>query len=98
MAEYSEIPAMIRSFKRAAIDAYMRTQPYAWTIEGGHYEIDSSSTHTEVTRPNADGEGAFLEIAKANPQRCVVLDASVAADQLAGAAMAEISRRFPEAR
>lgn len=41
---------------------------------------------------------AFLDIARANPQRCVVLDASVAPEQLAAAAMAEIARRFAEAR
>ena len=57
MADYSEIPQMIREFKRAAIDAYMRTLPYAWSIEGDHYEISSSSTNTKVTRPGADGEG-----------------------------------------
>jgi hypothetical protein len=57
MAEYSEIPDLIKDFKRAAIDAYMRTLPYAWSIEGDHYEISSSSTNTKVTRPGADGEG-----------------------------------------
>ncbi|MEV7693997.1 hypothetical protein AB0N73_11775 [Microbacterium sp. NPDC089189] len=57
MAEYSELPGLVREFKRAAIDAYMRTQPYAWTIDGDHYEINSSSTHTKVTRPGPDGEG-----------------------------------------
>lgn len=39
---------------------------------------------------------AFLDIARANPQRCVVLDASVAPDALADLAMAEIRRRFGE--
>lgn len=57
MAEYSEIPHLITQFKRAAIDAYMRTQPYPWKINGDRYEIDSSSTHTTVTRPGTDGEG-----------------------------------------
>lgn len=37
---------------------------------------------------------AFLDIARANPQRCVVLDASLAADVLAGAAMAAIDARI----
>lgn len=41
---------------------------------------------------------AFLDIARANPQRCVVLDASASADALADLAMAEIVRRFPELR
>lgn len=41
---------------------------------------------------------AFLDIARANPQRCVVLDASASADALADLAMAEIERRFPELR
>ena len=39
---------------------------------------------------------AFLDIARANPQRCVVLDASSAPDALADVAMNEIQRRFPE--
>ena len=41
---------------------------------------------------------AFLDIARANPQRCVVLDASLAPDAVAQAAMSEIARRFAEAR
>ncbi len=57
MAEYSELPQLIQELKLAAIDAYMRTQPYPWTINGDHYEINSSSTHTKVTRPGPDGEG-----------------------------------------
>ncbi len=40
---------------------------------------------------------AFLDIARANPQRCVVLDASISPDMLADLAMAEIRRRFVEA-
>lgn len=40
---------------------------------------------------------AFLDIARANPQRCVVLDASSAPEALADLAMAEIRRRFVEA-
>jgi hypothetical protein len=55
VADYSEIPQLIKEFKRAAIDAFMRTQPYPWSIEGDHYEISSSSTNTKVTRPGADG-------------------------------------------
>lgn len=57
MAEYSEVEGMIPSLKRAAIDAYMRTQHYPWTIEGSHYVIDTSDTETKVTRPGPDGEG-----------------------------------------
>ena len=57
MAEYDDIPDLLQGLKRAAIDAYMRTQPYAWKINGDHYEIDSSSTHTKVSRPVPDGEG-----------------------------------------
>ncbi len=41
---------------------------------------------------------AFLDIARANPQRCVVLDASSAPDALADLAMTEIQRRFAEVR
>lgn len=41
---------------------------------------------------------AFLDIAKANPQRCVVLDASASPEQLADKAMTEITQRFAEAR
>lgn len=39
---------------------------------------------------------AFLDIARANPQRCVVLDASTDAEALAVRAFAEVLRRFPE--
>ena len=39
---------------------------------------------------------AFLDIAKANPQRCVVLDASSSAEALAEFALGEVRRRFPE--
>jgi dTMP kinase len=41
---------------------------------------------------------AFLDIARANPRRCLVLDASAAPDALVQNALAEIARRFPEAR
>jgi dTMP kinase len=41
---------------------------------------------------------AFLDIARANPQRCVVLDASASPEQLANKAMTEITQRFAEAR
>lgn len=37
---------------------------------------------------------AFLEIAKANPQRCAVLDAALAPDALAGLAMKTIDERL----
>jgi dTMP kinase len=40
----------------------------------------------------------FLDIAKANPQRCVVLDASASPEQLADKAMTQITQRFAEAR
>lgn len=40
----------------------------------------------------------FLDIAKANPQRCVVLDASVAPDALAKAALSAIDARLGVAR
>ncbi len=39
---------------------------------------------------------AFLDIAEANPQRCVVLDASSSAEALAEFALGEVRRRFPE--
>ncbi len=41
---------------------------------------------------------AFLDIARANPHRCVVLDASAAPDVVAHAAMTEIARRFEDVR
>lgn len=41
---------------------------------------------------------AFLDIARANPQRCLVLDASAAPEVLAQNAFSEITRRFPEVR
>jgi dTMP kinase len=41
---------------------------------------------------------AFLDIAHANPQRCLVLDASASPEFLALNALAEITRRFPEVR
>jgi dTMP kinase len=41
---------------------------------------------------------AFLDIARANPQRCLVLDASASPESLAQDALAEITRRFPEVR
>jgi hypothetical protein len=57
MAGYDDLPDLIGSFKRAAIDAYMRTQHYPWTIAGGHYEINSSGADYKVTRPDKSGEG-----------------------------------------
>ncbi len=41
---------------------------------------------------------AFLDIARANPQRCLVLDASASPESLAQDALAEVTRRFPEVR
>jgi dTMP kinase len=41
---------------------------------------------------------AFLDIARANPHRCVVLDASAAPDVVAHTAMTEIARRFEDVR
>jgi dTMP kinase len=60
---------------------------------GGPDAIESRSIayHEAVYR-------AFLDIARANPQRCVVLDASSAPDAVAHAAMTEIGRRFAEVR
>lgn len=57
MPEYEDVPQLIADFKRAAIDAYMRTQTYAWEIDGDKYEINSSGAHYTVTRPGEDGEG-----------------------------------------
>lgn len=53
----TDVSALIPRFKRAAIDAYMRTSPSGWEINGDSYEIDSSSAHYTVTRPGPDGEG-----------------------------------------
>ena len=41
---------------------------------------------------------AFRDIARANPQRCVVIDASATPETLAQTAMTEIARRFAEIR
>lgn len=41
---------------------------------------------------------AFLDIARANPRRCLVLDASASPEALTDSALAEIARRFPEVR
>ncbi len=41
---------------------------------------------------------AFRDIAHANPERCAVIDASMTADAVAQASMAEIARRFAEIR
>jgi dTMP kinase len=41
---------------------------------------------------------AFLDIARANPHRCIVLDASAAPNVVARAAMTEIARRFEDVR
>jgi dTMP kinase len=41
---------------------------------------------------------AFLDIARANPQRCLVLDASASPESLTQGALAEVTRRFPEVR
>lgn len=60
---------------------------------GGPDAIESRSAayHEAVYR-------AFLDIARANPQRCVVVDASQAPEGVASVAMGEIARRFVEAR
>lgn len=41
---------------------------------------------------------AFRDIARANPQRCVLIDASLTAGAVAHASMQELTRRFPEVR
>lgn len=57
MPEYDDLPTLVGELKRAAIDAYMRTQHQPWSIVGDEYEMRSSGTVTTVTRPRADGRG-----------------------------------------
>ncbi|MDQ1130367.1 hypothetical protein [Microbacterium sp. SORGH_AS_0888] len=57
MVGYGDLGDLIPRFKRAAIDAYMRTSPSGWQINGDTYEINSSGAHYKVSRPGADGEG-----------------------------------------
>lgn len=52
---YENLPTLIGELKRAAIDAYMKSQ--GWDIEGDKYNISSSSTSYDVTRPGTDGQG-----------------------------------------
>lgn len=51
---YDQLPDLTGKLKRAAIDAYMKSQQ--WEIQGEHYEIPGNSTN-KVTRPGANGDG-----------------------------------------
>jgi dTMP kinase len=66
-----------------------RTRMKARALAEDAIESRGAAYHEAVHR-------AFLDIARTNPQRCIVLDASSPADALADLAMAEIQRRFPE--
>lgn len=61
MASYDDLESMIGPLKRAAIDAYVRTDGLDagyWDINGDRYTNDGSSAGTwHVTRPNENGEG-----------------------------------------
>lgn len=52
---YENLPTLIGELKRAMIDAYMKSQ--GWDVRDGNYNMSSSSTSYDVTRPGADGEG-----------------------------------------
>lgn len=71
--------------------AIARTRMKARAIAEDAIESRGATYHEAV-------HAAFLDIARANPHRCVVLDASSSADALAKLALAEVSRRFPELR
>ncbi|MEQ1607979.1 MAG: dTMP kinase [Hyphomonadaceae bacterium] len=55
---------------------------------------DKDAIEARAQSYHEDVHQAFLAIARANPQRCVVLDASAAPDALAKTAMAVIDERF----
>ena len=55
---------------------------------------DKDAIESRVVSYHEAVHKAFLEIARANQKRCVVLDASLAADALADAAMAAIDARI----
>lgn len=66
MATFEELDSLIGPLKRAAIDAYMRSDgwgPWKWQIRDDYYEYIHPSAGTfgptteEVTRPDADGNG-----------------------------------------
>ena len=65
-ATYDDLPKLVRSLKRAAIDAYVRDKlappPAFLTPAEDHYLITVNSgagggSTTRITRPNSDGEG-----------------------------------------
>ena len=56
--------------------------------QGDHFELKGLDFHRRVRT-------AFHEIAKADPQRCVVIDASISADQVFAAVKREVLRRLP---
>jgi dTMP kinase len=56
--------------------------------------IDKDAIESRVQSYHEAVHKAFLDIARANPQRCVVLDASVAPDALAASALAAIDARL----
>jgi len=55
---------------------------------------DKDAIESRVVSYHEAVHKAFLDIARANPQRCIVLDASLAADALADAAVAAIDARI----
>lgn len=59
---------------------------------------DKDAIESRVSSYHEAVHKAFLDIARANPQRCVVLDASLAAEALADAAMDAIDARLSGAR
>lgn len=65
-ATYDDLPELIGSLKRAAIDAYVRNKlappPAFFTLAEDYYLITVNSgagggSTTRITRPNPDGEG-----------------------------------------
>lgn len=52
---YANLPTLIGELKRAAIDAYMKSQ--GWHMHDNNYSISSRSASFDVTRPGKDGNG-----------------------------------------
>lgn len=52
---YVNLPTLIGELKRAAIDAYMKSQ--GWDVQDSKYHISSRSASFDVTRPGSDGQG-----------------------------------------
>jgi len=74
-----------RAFERVA----QRELEAGLVATGDRFEKEDIDWHRRLRR-------AFLEIAAANPQRCVVIDADCGEDELETAIWRVVSERFPE--